>query len=227
MFITLVATATCPVFLLLDPFTVWKQSETAVERWTRAAVYIMTPHNYVAICLANKHRRFAVVFLVLAFVQVVADFASCGALMDLLRERIVHPDHTTDYQPLVYGYSITAAGFLLFWGPLSISEAFKVATDSGKTGAARGRAGLCGWLLFFGVAFILAYYILLFGQWDGIDILCSGYGPIPAVACGIHGSCKAGQCTCFGNYSIGNATVQCDIDPCARVNTAGLCSELL
>jgi hypothetical protein len=181
-----IATATCPVFLLLDPFTLWKESDTMVQRWTRAAVYIMTPHNYVAICLANKHRRFATVFLVLACFQVAADFASCGALMILLRQRILneelHPTKPHAHTPLLWGYGITAVGFLLFWGPLSISEAFKVATDPSKPRGARGKARCCGWALFLGVFYILLYYVLLLGHSNQLDVLCTGYPPIlPAI----------------------------------------------
>ena len=49
---TLLATWQCPVFLLMDPITAWKEAENRLEKVMRAAMYVLTPHNYTALCLA-------------------------------------------------------------------------------------------------------------------------------------------------------------------------------
>eukprot|EP01046_Picozoa_sp_COSAG06_P042007 COSAG06_NODE_5292_length_3581_cov_226.792391_5_plen_278_part_01 len=38
----------CPVFLLLDPVTAWNETDAWLERTVRVAMYVLTPHNYVA-----------------------------------------------------------------------------------------------------------------------------------------------------------------------------------
>ena len=58
----------------------------------RVACYFLGPHNFVALCLAKRFRdsaaggalRFA--FLGLAAAQILADFASCFALISLLKQ---------------------------------------------------------------------------------------------------------------------------------------------
>ena len=42
--------------------------------------YLVTPHNFVSLCLANRSTELRLIFLPLALCQVVADFASCFAL---------------------------------------------------------------------------------------------------------------------------------------------------
>lgn len=51
-----------------------------VDRAVRIGTYILTPHNYVAFCLANRFRKAKLLFSLLAILQVAADFASCVAL---------------------------------------------------------------------------------------------------------------------------------------------------
>ena len=46
----------CPVYLLLDISTLWKEAETREEKAVRTACYLLTPHNFVAVSLANRFR---------------------------------------------------------------------------------------------------------------------------------------------------------------------------
>eukprot|EP01048_Picozoa_sp_COSAG05_P024182 COSAG05_NODE_5568_length_1138_cov_0.974013_1_plen_212_part_00 len=157
---TVLASATCPVFLLLDPFTLWKEAPLAVDRWTRALAYTLTPHNYTMVCLAHRHTRYSRLFVMLAFFQAVADFASCVALFQLLLQRTTEGDKFK-LNALVVGYLITAVGFLLFWGPLSVSTAYRTARDAGNGKAKRWTAGTVGVILFAGLLYILLGYVFL------------------------------------------------------------------
>ena len=51
---TLAGVLVCPAYLLLDLATVWTEDggATTAAKVFRAAVYVLTPHNYVAVCLA-------------------------------------------------------------------------------------------------------------------------------------------------------------------------------
>jgi hypothetical protein len=80
---TVVATAACPVFLLIDTLTIYKEAKTRLQRGLRLAAYVLIPHNFVTLCLANRFQRWRVAFLVLAGIQVIADFGSCCALVRL------------------------------------------------------------------------------------------------------------------------------------------------
>eukprot|EP01050_Picozoa_sp_SAG11_P018511 SAG11_NODE_2809_length_2946_cov_70.570776_2_plen_764_part_00 len=51
---TMAGIVACPVYLLLDVSSVWSESETSVQGCWRLAVYILTPHNYVALCLSTR-----------------------------------------------------------------------------------------------------------------------------------------------------------------------------
>ena len=229
---TLAGILTCPVYLLLDISTVWAEAETKFAKVSRTAMYILTPHNYVALCLVTRlsergsrqdmkkpllalglltaaggvslalssssilRRKsgpgwepFLValfIFLILllpillllvaslnvavrqqrseesepmgmeltqigspfqlskrqdeskgsvasAFyglgvLQVMADFSSCFALGALLKEEV-------QKTAMIWGYSITAFGFLLFFGPASVVTSYKLATGSGTRSA--------------------------------------------------------------------------------------------
>ena len=91
---TVLATWQCPVFLLMDPITGWKEAENCLDRVMRTAMYILTPHNYAALCLANRFRGWKRTFLGLAGIQVIADLASCFALAALLA---THPTQRQHY----------------------------------------------------------------------------------------------------------------------------------
>ena len=135
---TLLATWQCPVFLLMDPITAWKEAENRLEKVMRAAMYILTPHNFVALCLANRFRGWQRTFLGLAGIQVLADLASCFALGALLAGR--HEQDTPT--ALIIGYMLTAFGFLLFFGPLSVGSSLKGAADGDKHSCVRLGLGL-------------------------------------------------------------------------------------
>eukprot|EP01051_Picozoa_sp_SAG22_P011705 SAG22_NODE_1150_length_5351_cov_3.848439_3_plen_71_part_00 len=51
---TLAGVVACPVYLLLDVSSVWSESESSVQGCWRLAIYILTPHNYVALCLSTR-----------------------------------------------------------------------------------------------------------------------------------------------------------------------------
>ena len=50
---TLLAAICCPSFLLLDLVTSWQEAPTRFQKMMRFAAYVLTPHNYVSLCLAN------------------------------------------------------------------------------------------------------------------------------------------------------------------------------
>ena len=83
----LFATTRLPVFLLLDLRTVWAES-APLQRFVRMAMYILTPHNYVALCCAARFPTWRRAFLGLAATQVIADLSSCFALAALLASTI-------------------------------------------------------------------------------------------------------------------------------------------
>ena len=191
---TVLALTACPVFLLLDPITIWHESENYSQCCVRVAAYVLTPHNYVAFCLA---KRFATswsnrLYLGLAGIQVVADLASCFALGALLASGI--QSELQAPTALVIGYVITASSFVLFFGPLMVVNSFHSATDNRKR---------CGLRVVFGVAGLvllcaLLCLVVLFGTLMG-----TSFNPYCAVLsfqhdrCSTHGVCYgAGQCRC-------------------------------
>ena len=56
---------------------------------TAVAMYVLTPHNYTALCLANRFRGWRRTFLGLAGIQVLADLSSCFALGALMAGAIL------------------------------------------------------------------------------------------------------------------------------------------
>ena len=40
----------------MDPITAWQEADSRLDKVARAAMYLLTPHNYVALCLANRFR---------------------------------------------------------------------------------------------------------------------------------------------------------------------------
>jgi hypothetical protein len=205
---TLLACASCPSFLLLDPFTMWNEATSRADRWVRLLAYLLTPHNYVVLCLANRFRSRARLFVMVGAVQVMADFASCYALFDLLTGIIVDAKQA-ELQPgvpvdgaahhptaLVCGYAITAVGFLLFWGPLSVIRSAGVALDRGKHHAQRVGSAGCGCALGVGLLYALLGFVLLAIPLR-TDILCIGYVPgmaRPNCEHPVQGTCAAGLC---------------------------------
>ena len=51
---TLGGVLACPSYLLLDISTVWAEAETKWSAVARVAMYVLTPHNYAALCLATR-----------------------------------------------------------------------------------------------------------------------------------------------------------------------------
>jgi hypothetical protein len=74
---TVLATWQCPVFLLMDPVTAWKETKGRLERVQRAAMWVLTPHNYTALCLANRFPDWRRTFLGLAGIQVRCNSLPC------------------------------------------------------------------------------------------------------------------------------------------------------
>eukprot|EP01046_Picozoa_sp_COSAG06_P040844 COSAG06_NODE_4985_length_3806_cov_2.019153_4_plen_731_part_01 len=85
---TMVALQFCPVFLMLDLRTVWSEAESWLVGGMRIAMYVLTPHTYTALSLANRFRRWAHAFLCIAVFQVLADISSCYALASLMASSI-------------------------------------------------------------------------------------------------------------------------------------------
>ena len=79
-----------------------------------------------------------VLMVALVLVQVASDFASCIALGSLLGDSLYEDDDpqlsSDTHSPfaLKIGYSITALGFLFFFGPYSMLEAYRAASDESK-----------------------------------------------------------------------------------------------
>jgi hypothetical protein len=182
-----IATIACPVFLLLDLSRVWGEADSRSQRMYRIACYILGPHNYVALCLAKRFQDAAGgkylrwLFLGLAGLQILADFASCFALAGLLGEAKSPP-------ALKIGYGVTGLGFLLFFGPASVLKSFEVAQANDTKTRVRAVGGLA---MLAGLVYVAIGVIL---QLCGVDIVCNGYTfGIIAPDCGGYG-CSRGIC---------------------------------
>ena len=191
---TLLATWQCPVFLLMDPVTAWKEAEHRLEKVMRAAMYVLTPHNYVALCLANRFRGWQRTFLGLAGIQILADLASCFALGALLANGIDTGQLQETPTALLIGYVLTAFGFLLFFGPLSVGTSLKGAADRTKHSCKRLGLGLSGVSLLSALVYSIVLYVLLFlGKFNPF---CDDF-TFQSDPCNGNGQCYgAGQCRC-------------------------------
>ena len=182
----------CPVFLLMDPVTAWNEAGTRVEKVIRVAMYVLTPHNYVAFCLANRFRGWRRTFLGLAAIQVIADLASCFALGTLMAGGISSQKNTPT--ALIIGYTITAFGFLLFFGPLSVGTSLRAAADTEKSRPVRVAFGVVGSALLCLLGYIMLLFVLLIS--GKVNPYCDGFTFQPD-PCNLHGACyAAGQCHC-------------------------------
>ena len=218
---TVVAVVTCPIFLLLDLRTVWAEAETGVQRFVRLSMYVLTPHNFVALSSANRHRGWVRIFYCLAAVQMAADLSSCYALANLMATRIQagvvngtaideEAVVTDDPRPLEIGYSMTAFGFLLFFGPLSVATNIEVAIDKQRHRLTRLLRGVAGGLLlgaWLGIMVLMVWLIA------GGNPFCSGVWPFPD-PCNGHGQCfSAGLCHCEVGY--GPESKLSEVDMCS------------
>eukprot|EP01045_Picozoa_sp_COSAG04_P002969 COSAG04_NODE_116_length_25104_cov_94.064907_9_plen_634_part_00 len=198
---TLLATWQCPVFLLMDPITAWKEAENRLEKVMRAAMYVLTPHNYTALCLANRFRSWHRVFLGLAGIQVIADLASCFALAAL----VSGADSDNNPTALIIGYIMTAFGFLLFFGPLSVVSSLKGAADRTKHSCKRLGLGLSGISLLCALVYLVVLYLLMI--FVGFNPLCSGFIGTAADPCNGHGRCYGmAQCLCDLGFGSANGS---------------------
>lgn len=182
----------CPVFLLMDPVTAWNEAGTRVEKVIRVAMYVLTPHNYVAFCLANRFRGWRRTFLGLAAIQIIADLASCFALGTLIAGGISSQKNTPT--ALIISYTITAFGFLLFFGPLSAGTSLRAAADTTKSRAVRVASGLAGSALLCLLGYIMLLFVLLIS--GKVNPYCDGF-TFQSDPCNGRGVCyAAGQCHC-------------------------------
>ena len=193
------AVLACPVFLLLDPVAVWTEADSNGQRCLRLASYILTPHRYVAKCLANHFRgRRGRLFSVLARVQVAADLFSCVALGRLLNR----PGSTP--AAMLAGCAITVIGFIGFFGPTAVVANFNAAFDGTKSCWRRLWRGMLG--SFIGVVLlytVIWYMLLIAGQnptcpLPGFPAGCTFSAP----NCSGHGVCASGGsgCACELGY---------------------------
>ena len=101
---TVIALIKCPSFLLLDLSTVWAEEQGHV-RILHVAMYLLTPHIFVSVCIVHNNDKLRKIFLPLTFCEIIADFASCFALGALLTPGSNPPT------ALVIGYAITSDTF--------------------------------------------------------------------------------------------------------------------
>jgi hypothetical protein len=121
---TVLALWFCPVFLLVDLRTVWNEADSPLEGGMRIAMYMLTPHTYVALSLANRFRRWAQAFLCLAAVQVLADISSCYALASLIASSL-----EVDFSAAANSSAISERCLLLPGEPAELESAC-IALDS-------------------------------------------------------------------------------------------------
>ena len=93
---------------------------------------------------------------------------------------------------LIVGFSFTALGFLLFFGPVSVVTSYRKVRREGV----RGCAALGGGLLLLGLIWVAIGGVLLL---SGEDIYCSWY-TLSDTKCGAHGVCFGGSCECEPGY---------------------------
>lgn len=180
----------------------------------------------VCVCATLRHRSWhgllQLFFYVLAFAQLLADFASCFALGSLLQQRgggFAGDPHRSSPPALIIGYAVTAAGFVLFFGPAAVAAYAKkfLGVRRGEFTLRTGLSAVSGALLFLGLLYVVVGGGLLIG---GMDVYCSDYF-FSRVDCGDHGHCQGGGCVCEGGYvgeHCGHA-MGCDSNPCMHSGT--------
>ena len=165
-------------------------------------------------------------FLGLAFFQILADFSSCFALGLLLQQWAVDAHVPT---AMVWGYTITASGFVLLFGPASVVAAFKRAGErthsairasgrmesriwicrhipcqaprTGQGHVKRVAAGCFGGAMLLGLVYIAVGAVLLA---IGSDVSCTGFTGTTerewqAQCDWPRGRCVTGACVDFSN----------------------------
>lgn len=173
VFTTLLGLMICPSFLLLDPVAAWREGDDGCGGGLlRAACYVLAPHNYVLMCIANRYRSWQKTFQAAAAIQIVADFASCLLLGSLLLDKIREGDDVPT--ALLVGYSTSAVGFVLLFGPAVASFNLKIACscDARKHKCSRAAHGVVGLCIALGLCYVVGGFCLLVLK---IDIVCLGY----------------------------------------------------
>ena len=118
--------------------------------------------------------------------------ASCFALGTLIAGGISSQKHTPT--ALIIGYTITAFGFLLFFGPLSVATSLRAAADTAKSRAVRIASGVAGSALLCLLGYVILLFLLLIS--GKVNPYCDGFTFQPD-PCNGHGVCyAAGQCHC-------------------------------
>jgi hypothetical protein len=222
---TVLAVWQCPVFLLMDPVTAWKEAEGRLERVQRATMYVLTPHNYTALCLANRFRGWRRTFLGLAGIQVLADISSCLGLAALIEgaiEQQKDPNSNRTPTAIIIGYVITASGFILFFGPLSVATSLKGAADKSRHSCVRAGLGLAGGGLLCALLYTVLLYVLLIGGW--FNPYCNGF-TFNSDPCNSNGECYGvAQCRCdpgFGPNASYTGEPRCACHPACVQGTCG------
>jgi hypothetical protein len=193
-----------------------------LEKCTRVAMYLLTPHNYSAFSLANRFRPWRRTFLGLVGIQVIADLASCVALAALMAGGIEEEEKRPP-PALKIGYCITAFGFLLFFGPLSVATSLRSALDQSQALWRRISSAAAGGSLLLAWVGIVLTFILLSAE---VDVFCG------ASRMGIwdpcHGHCKcyaAAQCRCDEGYGPEVSFDSEALCACAGADQEGGCGE--
>ena len=89
---------------MLDLRTVWNEAQGKLLRSLRLAMYILTPHNFVALSLARRFPSLRQAFLGLGAAQVLADLSSCFTLAALLANTLeARATIEEDVVPLIVG----------------------------------------------------------------------------------------------------------------------------
>ena len=240
---TLIALVKCPSFLLLDMSTVWCEEGTSrFARFRHVAMYLLTPHIFVSLCIANSSDMLRKIFVPLTACEVIADFASCFALGALLSPGSNAPT------ALIIGYAITALGFTCFFGPLMVKELWTLSNSFSKGGPSTVDSNMnfqtsntFGTLPDFAgdaarraakkrrekqiadrrkclsrcasLSLLLGLvYVLVGGMQLASGVDIYCTGYTGSVPDCSHGRCFAGQCRCIAGFTGAN----CDIrDPCA------------
>jgi hypothetical protein len=148
------------------------------------------------------HGLLQLFFYGVALAQVLADFASCvalGALLQQLGGGFAGDSHRRSPPALIVGYAVTAAGFVLFFGPAAVAAYAQkfLRVRRGELTMRKGLGAVSGALLFLGLLYVAVGGAMLMA---GTDVYCSGYFFIH-VDCGEHGRCQAGGCVCDDGYA--------------------------
>ena len=140
------------------------------------------------------------------------DFSSCFALFLVLDEIGVastNEDEEASPVALAIGYSITAAGFVFFFGPTTVVSLYSRAADKYTSGPQRALFAVCGTALALGLLYLVVLFALLAG---GADVYCDGLlgSGYTCEGQGINGVCNQGTCVSCGDGTPDGDTCVCN-----------------